>query len=249
VLRFVVAGLLVAAGASARTQEPDYAREQRWAQEIAPAVVVGEPLQLELASGRKFLAIYAEAPKARAGVIVVHGMGLNPDWGLIQRLRSALPEAGYATLSVQMPVLAATARPEDYAPTFAQATERLRAAESWLRSRGHQAIAVVAHSLGARMSNHYLVATPRPRIAAWVAIGMSGEFVQPQQLALPVLDLHGERDLATVLSAAARRAEVLRRLPASSSQVQVSGADHFFNDREDQLVQSVRRFLDRVIER
>ena len=49
-------------------------------------------------------------------------------------------------------------------------------------------------------------------------------------------------------TAAAPRAEVLRRLPASS-QVQVSGADHFFNDREDQLVQSVRRFLDRVIER
>src|SRR5690606_24721487 len=191
-LRLVLAGVLVAAFASARGQEPDYAREQRWAQEIVPAIVVGEPVELALSSGRKFLAIHADATKARAAVIVVHGMGLHPDWGLIQHLRSALPEAGYATLSVQMPVLAATARPEDYPPTFVQATERLRAAEAWLRSRGHQAIAVVAHSLGARMSNHYLVATPQPRIAAWVAIGMSGELAQPERLALPVLDVYGE---------------------------------------------------------
>lgn len=240
--------MLVAACVSARGQEPDYARERRWAQEIVPAIVVGQPVELALASGREFLAIHTEAPKARAAVIVVHGMGLHPDWGLVQRLRGALPEAGYATLSVQMPVLAASARPEDYPPTFAQATERLRAAEAWLRSRGHRAIAVVAHSLGARMSNHYLVATPRPQIAAWVAIGMSGELTQPERLALPVLDLYGERDLPAVLSAAPRRAEALRRLPASS-QVQVSGADHFFIDHEQQLIQWVRRFLDRVISR
>ena len=72
--------------------------------------------------------------------------------------------------------------------------------------------------------------------------------VQPQHFALPDLAEDRERALPAARSAAAPRAEVLRRLPASS-QVQVSGADHFFNDREDQLVQSVRRFLDRVIER
>jgi len=36
----------------------DYARERRWAQKITPAIVVGEPIYLALASGHRFLAIY-----------------------------------------------------------------------------------------------------------------------------------------------------------------------------------------------
>ncbi len=52
-----------------------------------------------------------EPPGAAAGgVVVVHGLGVHPDWGLIGGLRTGLADAGYVTLSVQMPVLAATAR-------------------------------------------------------------------------------------------------------------------------------------------
>ena len=118
----------LAGAASAAPAQPDYAREQRWAQEITPAILVGEALHLKLASGREFLAIYTSAPKPRAALIVVHGLGLHPDWGLVNTLRSQLPDAGYATLSVQMPVLAAEARPQDYAGTFPEAGDRLRAA-------------------------------------------------------------------------------------------------------------------------
>jgi predicted alpha/beta-hydrolase family hydrolase len=246
---WVLAAILWLAGASlAAAQNADYAREQRWAQEIIPGLVVGEPVELKLGSGRTFLAIHTPAKNARAGVIVVHGMGLHPDWGLVNVLRSALPDAGYATLSVQMPVLGAEARPDEYPPTFAEASERLRVAVAWLRRQGHASIAIVAHSLGARMSNRFLVEEPRPEIAAFVAIGLSGELEQPDRLGLPVLDLHGERDLPAVLGAAASRTQTLHRLPGSS-QVQVSGADHFFTDREEPLVQWVRRFLDRTIRR
>ena len=59
--------------------QADYAREQRWADEIVPAIVVGDAVRLELKSGRKVLAIYTPAPKASAGVVVVHGLGVNPD--------------------------------------------------------------------------------------------------------------------------------------------------------------------------
>ena len=108
--------------------QADYAREKRWADEITPAIVVGEPLQLELKSGRKFFAIHTTNPRAAAGVVVVHGSGLHPDWGLINPLRSQLAEHGYATLSVQMPVLAAEARGDQYLPLFPEAAERLQAA-------------------------------------------------------------------------------------------------------------------------
>src|SRR5690606_23171381 len=58
--------------------QADYAREQRWAQEITPALLVGDPIRLE-AAGRKFLAIYAPAAGPVAGVVVIHGLGVHPD--------------------------------------------------------------------------------------------------------------------------------------------------------------------------
>src|SRR5690242_13130361 len=107
--------------------QADYAREQRWAEEITPAIVVGDPLYLATGNGRKFLTIYTPRAHPPAGVIVVHGLGLHPDWGLNNALRSALAEGGYATLSVQMPVLAADARREDYPALLPEAADRLAA--------------------------------------------------------------------------------------------------------------------------
>jgi hypothetical protein len=54
----------------------------------------------------------------KAGVIVVHGLGVHPDFGMVGGLRTRLADAGYATLSVQMPVLPAGATRDDYAVTL-----------------------------------------------------------------------------------------------------------------------------------
>jgi pimeloyl-ACP methyl ester carboxylesterase len=224
--------------------QADYAREQRWADEITPAILVGDPVQLALKSGRKFLAIWAPDPKANAAVIVVHGLGIHPDWGLINTLRSRLAEQGYSTLSVQMPVLAADAGAERYPPVFPEAAERLAAAVAFLRGRGSKKIALVSHSMGARMANHFLNQPGDARIDAWVAIGISsGEFTAPATLKAPVLDLFGEKDFPVVLAGAPGRAAAIRGI-RGSGQVQVAGADHFFAGLENELVQQVRLFLD-----
>src|SRR5438105_1618194 len=78
----------------------DDAREQRWADEIVPALVVGDAVWLQpLGPQKKFLAIYTEAkpgPKsARGAILLVHGMGVNPDYGVIGALRTRLADAGY----------------------------------------------------------------------------------------------------------------------------------------------------------
>jgi len=224
--------------------QADYAREQRWADEITPAIVVGDPVHLELKSGRKFLAVWTPAAKARAGVVVVHGLGVHPDWGLINPIRSRLPERGYATLSVQMPVLAAEARGDRYPPLFPEAAERLAAAVAYVRSKGLAKVAIVSHSLGSRMTNHFLNRAEVARIDAWVAIGLSGEFTRPQTFRAPVLDLHGERDLPAVLAGAKPRAAAIRGI-RGSGQVQVAGADHFFAGMESELVRQTALFLDR----
>src|SRR5450759_5775644 len=128
--------------------QADYAREKRWAEEITPGLVVGDAIYLAQKSGRKFLAIYTEAAQPRAAVIVVHGLGVHPDWALIGALRSGLADQGYATLSVQMPVLAADAKGEDYRDLFPDAAERLGAAVAFLKARGHRKIALASHSMG-----------------------------------------------------------------------------------------------------
>ena len=50
--------------------KPDYAREKRWADEITPALVVGDAIYLAQKSGHKFLALYTVTPQARGAVIV-----------------------------------------------------------------------------------------------------------------------------------------------------------------------------------
>ena len=142
-------GMLLVAGAC--FAQPDYAREKRWADEITPGLVVGDALYLAQKSGHKFLSIYTEVKAARGAVILVHGVGVHPDWALIGTLRSGLPDHGYATLSVQMPVLAADARREDYVALFPDAADRLRTAAAFVKAKGYRNIAIVCHSVGARM--------------------------------------------------------------------------------------------------
>jgi pimeloyl-ACP methyl ester carboxylesterase len=227
---------------------PDYTREKRWADEITPALVVGDAVYLAQKSGPKFLALYTEAKNARAAVIVVHGLGVHPDWALIGALRSQLPDVGYTTLSLQMPVLAAEAKGEEYPALFADAAERLAAAVAFLKSKGYAKIALASHSMGARMGNYFL-ATPPRGIAAWIAIGISsGEFADAGKLGLPILDIYGERDLPQVLQKADARAAELSKLKGSA-QIEVAGADHYFTGSESELVRHVRRFLDRHFDR
>ena len=223
---------------------PDYAREARWAAEITPTLVVGDAVYLAQKSGHKFLALYTEAKNAHAAVIVVHGLGVHPDWALIGALRNNLPDYGYTTLSVQMPVLGADALGEEYPALFPDAAERLAAAVAFLKSKGHARIALVSHSMGARMSNYFLVAQAESGVAAWIAVGISnGSFADAGKLRLPILDIYGERDFLPVLQKADARAAVLSKLKGSA-QIEVQGADHYFTGSEKELVTRVRQFLD-----
>ncbi len=240
----ILLALLLALASLGCLAQADYLREQRWAAEITPAILVGDPVQLALPTGRKFLGIYAANAKAEAGVVVVHGLGLHPDWGLINPLRSQLAEQGYATLSVQMPVLAAEVRGEQYPPLFPEAAARIAIAVKYLQDKGHKRIAIVSHSYGARMTNVLLNQADAPTIIAWVSIGIPGEYTNPATLKAPVLDLYGEKDFPGVLELAAKRAAALRSV-RGSAQISVAGADHFFNGMDNELVRNVKLFLDR----
>ena len=222
----------------------DYTREKKWADEVSPGLVVGEAHYLK-AKDHSFLAIETDAANAKAGVVIVHGIGIHPDWGLIGVLRQQLADQGYTTLSIQMPILAVDATAEQYEPLMAESAERIRVAVKALQDKGYKKIALVSHSMGSRMSQAYFKANPDTPVNAWVAIGMGSK----ESLAVakvPVLDLYGERDLPNVVKNAPQRAAQIKANP-KSQQIKAPKADHFFADQDAELVKYVKTYLDKTL--
>lgn len=219
----------------------DYVREKKWADEIMPGIVVGDPIYLTQKNRHRFLAIYTEAASAKIAVVLVHGMGIHPDSGMIGRLRQRLVDQGYATLSIQMPVLAADAKYDAYLAVFPEAVERMQLALAYLKDKGYKKTAIVSHSMGSHMSHVYMIKNP-DAVSGWISLGMPSTEVY-DKVKTPVLDLYGENDLPQVLSGAAKRKASLKGNAASKQRV-IPGADHFYASQEDAMLQAVKDFLD-----
>lgn len=234
--------LAVAFGAQAQ----DYEREQRWSAEVVPNLVVGDAVQIPLGSARSFLGIYTEAKIPKAAILLVHGIGVHPDHGVIGILRAALPELGYTTLAIQMPVQKSGATADDYYPAvFPEAVARIRAAAAWLAQKGYARPVLLSHSMGSWMSNVYYEQTADAPFAAWICMGLSGGFGRMGNVKVPVLDVYGEKDLPRVLRADWRRGLALKSIPGSA-QLMVPAADHHYNGREKALAAGIEAFLARL---
>lgn len=221
----------------------DFAREQRWSDEVVPALVVGEPVWLTGAAQRKFLGLYTEAKDAKGAVVLVHGVGVHPDFGVIGALRVSLADAGYTTLSIQMPVQKSDAGSKDYYPAvFPDAVERIRAAGRWLQGKGQGRVVLLSHSMGSWMSNVYYEETADPPFAAWICMGLTGGYGNMSNVKVPVLDLYGENDLRNVLRADWRRKLAIGGIDGSK-QVRIEGADHHYAGKEKALSVVIDTFL------
>jgi pimeloyl-ACP methyl ester carboxylesterase len=250
-LLFIIFPLLAWSGAVAAS---DTEKEKRWSQQFVDDLVVGEPLQLK-AGTAEFTCIFTEAstkPTSHA-VILAHGIGVHPDWPeIINPLRSELPEKGWSTLSIQMPILANDAPLQDYLPLFDEAGPRIEAAVSFLRNRGNQTIVLIGHSLGAAMAASYLANNPQHGLQGLVVIGLGvidlddrmNGVLALEKIQVPVLDLYGSNDLATVLDSVKARASAARTASNTNyRQIEVEDADHFFTGLEDTLNHHVSGWL------
>ncbi len=238
-----LAFLVALSVAGCATVTPDYAREERWAAEVVPGLVVGDAVRIETAAKRRFLGILAESSKARGAIILMHRSGVHPDFAITGQLRTLLNDAGYTTLSIQMPVLAAGAEAEDYPAVFGEAGERIDAAIAYLRARKQQRIAVVSHSMGARMMLDYLKRNPAAPLRAWVALAIAdGDLNGLPRTAFPVFDVYAEKDFEVVLAKRGERAAVLRTI-RGSRQAMVYATDHFFAGREKETAALLNELL------
>jgi hypothetical protein len=222
----------------------DYVREKKWADEVIPGLVVGDPVYLQTPRGHhKFLTLFTPATGTDKAAIVVHGMGIHPDWGMVGTLRTELADRGFATLSIQMPILAADAPSETYPPIFPEAAERIAEAVAFLKAKGYSQLAVVSHSMGSRMSLAYLAGKPDPAVKSWASLGISVD--DYQGVKRPILDLYGANDLPPVLANAEKRK--LSLTAAASRQVVIPRADHFFSGHEGEMVTTVADFLNTTL--
>ncbi len=221
----------------------DYEREKRWSDEIVPGLVVGDAVWLDGPGGRKFLGLLTETRNAAAAVLLVHGVGVHPDHGVIGALRTSLADAGYTTLSIQMPVQKADAALADYYPAvFPNGLERIRSASRWLGGKGIGGIVLLSHSMGSWMSNVYYEETPAAPFVAWVSMGLTGGYASLRNVKVPVLDVYGENDLPSVLRADWRRRMTISSI-AGSRQARIAGADHFYAGKEKELSSLIDEFI------
>lgn len=253
--------LLLAAGTLLFSQlalaGADLAREQRISNQIVDAIFDGEPMTLN-ADGHDFLAIHMESDsEAKKGAaIILHGRGLHPNWEtVVQPLRVALPESGWDTLALQMPVLKKEAKYFDYVPIFPEAYPRIEAAIDYLKKQGIDNIVLIAHSCGAHMAMNWIDENGDDAIAAYVGIGMGAtDYKQPMvkpfpldKMSVPVLDVYGSKDYPAVLRMAPERKAMMQKAgnPQSAQRV-IDGAEHYMNGHNDALVETIGQWLDQL---
>lgn len=241
-------------------QATDSAKEKRWANQVTDFLLDGETKWLH-ANGKWFLSIYTPATtdNIKGAVILLHGRGAHPDWPqVIQPLRSQLPEKGWATLSLQMPVLANDANDKDYVPLFDEVPARIKAGLDFFSHRKINNIILIGHSLGANMATDYLARHRDTSIKAFVGIGMKAK-PQPAEyrvldnvesllkMNVPVLDIYGSRSSQPVLDSVDRRASVIFSAGhVQSRQIKLEGADHLFHGFENKLLKNISTWLNKT---
>lgn len=253
-IHWLLLGWLCAAATQAMAAA-DLERETRIAAEISDSIIEGEPLHLE-ADGREFLAIFtpSEDTDSRDAVLILHGRGLHPDWqDVVYPLRTELPQQGWHSLSIQLPVLGKEAKYYDYVEIFPEALPRIDAAIAHLRAQGVERIVMIAHSCGVHMGMAWIEAHGDGELAGFVGIGMGAtDYQQPmrapfplENLHVPVLDVFGSEDYPAVQRMAPQRLEAMRAAGhPHSAQRRVDGANHDFHGAAAPLLSAVGEWLE-----
>lgn len=250
----ILIGLLVISGMV--FAGADLAREKRMADEIIDAILDGDPIEL-VAGEHQFMGIFTEADEPKGSVLILHGRGFHPDWPtFVQPLRVGLVEQGWNTLTIQMPVLAKTAKYNDYVKIFSESIPRIEAALAYLKENGTGKTVLLAHSCGSHMAQHWVHQKGDAALKtfdAFVGVGMGAtDYKQPMvepfvldKMPMPVLDLYAENDFPAVLRMAPDRLAMLKKAANPlSKQHAVAEAEHYFNDKGDELVEAVATWLE-----
>lgn len=238
----------------------DVAKEKRWEAQIVDSLIVGEDIKLN-ANGEAFLGLYAEPSTdySKGAVIILHGIGVHPAWpDVIEPLRMQLPDLGWHTLSLQMPVLNNEAKEEQYSPLFLEVPARVKAGIKYLKNKGIKNIVLSGHSMGSVMASYYMSSQNDPDVKVLAIIG-SGEGM-PQKLHMNnlknfknikntfIVDVYGSEDRKVVLGAVKTRTPIGNKIHKGHyQQLKIKGANHFYHGKQNELVNGLNRQLTKII--
>jgi dienelactone hydrolase len=228
-------------------------REQRISEGLEAMIAEGNPVWLEAESIR-FLGIHRQttAAKRMGGVILLHDNSTHADWHeVINPLRRHLTERGWDTLSIQIPITDAPSDPATIRALLALSLPRIQAAADFHTDRQVDALVLIGHGMGARMAMNF-ISQPANKIGATVVIGLPMNvdddqdpvFLAIKEGNIPILDLYGSRDHASVVdSAPLRRTTAVRNGHNRYRLEEVAGADHFFSGLQEELNNRVAAWL------
>ncbi len=247
--------------------------EQRWAEQLEDNIVTGDPLYLPSGADKQsentFFAIFTPetTEKALGAIILIHGTGAHPDWGdVIHPLRVELPDKGWATLSIQVPLIYPDKKnPQSRKEVIEASLPRIQTAIEYLKPN-YSKIVIVAHSFGTLMALDYLQKhasdtlpdDDTPVIKAAVIIGTPSQGkdiplnspAMIEKITIPLLDLYGSNDLNSVMNSAKARKKAAHK--AGNQQYRQSktlGANHFYLGLDEELVNYVHHWLKKTLDK
>jgi pimeloyl-ACP methyl ester carboxylesterase len=223
----------------------DYDREARWEEQVVSQLVVGDAVKIRAASGKEFLGLYTAGKSTSKAIILLHGVGTHPDFGITGQLRTSLSDLGYTTLAIQLPVQPSQAKLDDYYPkVFGDAKNRINQSIAWLAAKGFDRPVLLSHSMGSWMANEYLDENfSKNSVSAWVCMSLTGSYSWTmRRYTIPVLDVYAENDIAPALASAGRRKLALSS--AGSDQYMVIGAQPDYSGHAAAIAKRVQQFIE-----
>lgn len=244
--------------------ESDFEKEKYWKKQLSDKIKIGEVIELK-AGSNSFFSIYTKQNTAtpKGSIILLHDKAGHPDWfQVINPMRTQLPDRGWNTLSIQLPIRTKPLKtPQELDTFYQQAFPRIDSAISYLKSQKEKNIVLVAHGMGASIAllfsrDHNLAKSatkPVATLAALVIISAphirtpehpENSVVLLEKIKLPILDIYGMDDLDIVVqSAKARQGAAKRSGKKFYTQQVIFGADHLFTSQINMLITRVHSWL------
>tara|TARA_B100000700_G_scaffold323752_1_gene428221 strand:- start:5006 stop:5785 length:780 start_codon:yes stop_codon:yes gene_type:complete len=207
-------------------------------------------------TGSNFITIFNhhKGEEVKGAAIILHSVAGHADWPeVVSPLRNMLPEFGWATLSIQLPLISPEKNIEEYGMTFQETGNRIFLATRELKKRGFSKIMIIGHGFGALSTLVYLGKGDSKNIDAFVAVSLQNYvYIKPrinllrliEKIKTPTLDIYGSLDFKEgIESAPDRRLASKKSGDSLYMQIEIEGADHSFSNMEKELVKQIIKWI------
>lgn len=204
--------------------------EQRLIEQLSRQLAQGEVASLQVGDHKVF-AIFSETitGSAQGGAILLHDNGAHANWpAVIEPLRKGLPQFGWSTLSLQLPLVSGETL-VGYSAALSEIFSRIKAATDFLHAKGITNIVIIGDGMGAIAAAAYAASADAAQIKAFVGINVGyfkGADAKIDTLALiekitmPMLDIFGTSARVEVVGSAETRATAAKKAGIKAFQSQ-----------------------------